>query len=427
MTTSFSSQKFSDEILKQARQTNLPTSIELEWRKNLDLTKINNPLELNADVLDKSLAECPPPHLVNKEWQEKIGENALYRGRFHIPNIFVEYDFDNQPRAKSNEQDHICELGNSYRVKKYRIDSQPPIGKLSGHLNPFRVDGLSGFHRYGAQANIGQRSYFYDLYDFTSPYWESVARNITNHHLDPALSQNKHDLLKETINAVENSIIEKNPDAINNLVELIAADKPSEIRKWIKDKAYNGAGVYPQFRTFGSKGSGQHTLKYCVETELGFPKMGHDGRSEEEMKTQGYIVYTGNCGDVLRGWGSGIYRSKKYRIPAWIIGYSATRVDNLQEFRENFIEQFLAYKEGMIKFAYDLFCEDGECEKDMEEILGMIDQDQFPIKLAGFLPQYRKPDPKSEGRPTEIGLVDVYGQTLTFDPKGKCLTQTDNM
>ena len=60
MTTSFS-QKFSDEILKQARQTNLPTSIELEWRKNLDLTKINNPLELNADVLDQSLAECPPP------------------------------------------------------------------------------------------------------------------------------------------------------------------------------------------------------------------------------------------------------------------------------------------------------------------------------------------------------------------------------
>ena len=34
----------------------------------------------------------------------------------------------------------------------------------------------------------------------------------------------------------------------------------------------------------------------------------------------------------------------------------------------------------------------------MEEILDMIDQDEFPIKLAGFLPQYRKPDPKSEGR-----------------------------
>ena len=423
MTATISSQEL-DRLARLAGERTIPLHIESEWTAQLQLDSINNVLELNAELLEESLRTALPPHLGNVEWKEKIGDNATYRGRYQIPHIFLRYDADNdQPRAKSNDQDHINELSNSYRVQGYRLECQPPVGKMCGASNPFHVSGLSGFHRFGATSNIGQKSNFYDIYDFASPYFEIVARNITNHHLNPALSQNKHDVLKEVLNAIESDVIEKNADAISKLVEDIASDKPSETRKWIKEKAFKGAGVYPQFRTFGSKGNGQHTLKYCVETELKFPKMGFEGRTDQEMKKQGYIVYTGNCGDVLRGWGAGIYRAKKYGIPVWILGYSANRVDSLVDFRENFIDQFLDYKEAMIRFAFDLFCEEGECDKEMEEILDMLDQDVFPVKLAGFLPQYRKPDNTKGGRPTEVGLVDVYGNTLKFNPTGKCLTQ----
>ena len=51
-----------------------------------------------------------------------------------------------------------------------------------------------------------------------------------------------------------------------------------------------------------------------------------------------------------------------------------------------------------------------------------IDEDKFPVKLAGFLPQWVRPNDQNHGKPSEIGLVDVQGNTLTFDPKGQCLT-----
>jgi hypothetical protein len=46
------------------------------------------------------------------------------------------------------------------------------------------------------------------------------------------------------------------------------------------------------------------------------------------------------------------------------------------------------------------------------------------VKLAGFMGQYTKPNPNANGRPTEEGLVDMYGEKVKFDPDGNCLTLT---
>ena len=47
------------------------------------------------------------------------------------------------------------------------------------------------------------------------------------------------------------------------------------------------------------------------------------------------------------------------------------------------------------------------------------------------MPQHSKDDPKSGGAPTERGIVDMYGNTIVFDPTGEktgmmrdCLTLT---
>ena len=38
-----------------------------------------------------------------------------------------------------------------------------------------------------------------------------------------------------------------------------------------------------------------------------------------------------------------------------------------------------------------------------------FNEDNFPIRIGGFLPQYTKPNPNDNGAPTEYTLVDVNG------------------
>ena len=84
-------------------------------------------------------------------------------------------------------------------------------------------------------------------------------------------------------------------------------------------------------------------------------------------------------------------------------------------FREEWIQEFVECKENVIAFAYNIFHDD---DKEIFEIIDGIDEDKFQIKFGGFLPQHSQVDPKSGGAPTERGIVDMYGNTIVFDPTG---------
>ena len=157
--------------------------------------------------------------------------------------------------------------------------------------------------------------------------------------------------------------------------------------------------------------------------------MGFQGRTDNDgqaMKNQGYILYSAECGDVLRGWGAGLYHATLWNLPVWLVGYSPNRVNDVKEYRENFIEEFVDYKEMLIRWAFKV---SGSDLSDIDEMLDSIDEKTFDIKLAGFYPQYVKPDPNHGGNPTEMGIVDVYGKTLysdasEFNPNADCLSLT---
>ena len=72
-----------DPILAAARIKKMPVEIDLEWVK--DLRGTENTLELDEDLLDKSLDPSQggvlPPHLGNDEWKNFIGDNATFLGR----------------------------------------------------------------------------------------------------------------------------------------------------------------------------------------------------------------------------------------------------------------------------------------------------------------------------------------------------------
>ena len=425
-------------LKKAIRVKKIPVEIDLEWVK--DLKGIENTLELNEDLLDKSLdpslGGILPPHLGNEEWKKFIGDNAEYLGRYQIPNKYVSFNADEvQPRAKALDHDHRLDLKISFNAQGYKLDAPCPVATTTKDLNKYSVKGLSGFHRYSVLTDkdtginaVRQDSYFYDLYKFDTPLYEVIARNITNHHNNPAKSLTKKDLVKEVSNAIEANLIERDVVAIEQFVNAIASDKPAYWRNDIAKLGFAKAGVTPQFRSYSTKGDNKFTLSYAIQNEHNLVRMGVEGRSDKELLSQGYILFCAHRGDAVGAWLKGIYRAGQLGLPIWFIGYAANLEDNLEEFRSEWIEEFVTCKENVITFAYNLFHDD---DKETFEIIDKLDEDKFQIRLGGFMPQYSKVDPKSGGAPTERGIVDMYGNTIVFDPTGEktgmmsdCLTLT---
>lgn len=363
----------------------------------------NNPLGLTEEIVQQSLEECPPVDY----------QGSTHIGRYLIPRSFVRYNLTDQPRDKGNETDHVNDLVNNFETIGYRVSSLPPIVSFDdGDNSAAKLKALSGFNRSEALDRVGQDLYVFDLYDFESKYWEIVARNQSNHHSNPQLSQKWTDYQKEVCNAVEEGIISATSADIDKFVDLIAADKTSKTRLKIKKSCYNTCQVFPNFRTYNSLGAGKNTLNGFIKNN-GFAKQGVEGRTDEELKKQGYIVYCAGNGDNKSTWMRAIYHGTRLGLPVWIFGYATNRVDDLQKFREEYIEEFNELKSVLLQFAFNT-TEEGE--------VSSIDEETFPVKLAGFLAQYVKPNPQDKGRPTEEGLVDVYGNRIKFDFDGDCLT-----
>ena len=418
-----------ENLVKEAKERKLPIDIELSWHK--DLKGSDNSLKLNSDVLEKSLdpreGGVLPPHLGNEEWKKFIGKNATYLGRFQVPNQYVSYDGTKvQPRVKILDHDHRLDLKVSFNSQGYKLNAPCPIATTTQDLNRFTVRGLSGFHRYSVFTDkdkgnnaVYQGSYFYDIYEFKTPLHEVIARNITNHHNDPKKSQTKADLKKEVVNAIDAKIIENNPQAIDEFVSMIASDKPAYWRNDIAKAGYEAAKVTPQFRSYSTKGDHKFTLSYAIKNELGLVRMGVENRSDEELLAQGYALFCAHQGDAVGAWAKGIYRAAQLNLPIWIIGYAPNLpTDGLETFRSDWIEDFVKYKEQVITFAYNLYHDDDKETVDIikdEEVF----TDKFQIRLAGFMPQHSKVDPKSGGAPTEKGIVNVYGKTIEFNPVGE--------
>ena len=384
-------------------KTYIPLEVQLVWDKIAQTC--SNPLGLTQETVEESLKTAPAIEY----------EGATYLGRYLIARQFIRYDVEEQPRDKSNDADHVNNLVNNFEAIGYRLDAQPPIaGVDSNDLNTTKRKGLSGYNRNEALDRLGQELYIFDLYDFDSLYWEIVARNQSNHHSNPQMSQTIQDYIKEVCNAVKREVISGTADAIDAFVDAIATDKTAKARKKIKVSCYNNCNVFPNFRTYNSTGAGKNTLNGFIGDNQ-FAKQGVEGRTDSELIAEGYITYCAGNGDNKSTWMRALYHGTRLSLPVWIFGYAPNRVDDLKKYREDFIVDFNELKEVMIQFAFNTVEEGQE---------SVIDEDNFPVKLAGFLPQYVKPNPEDLGRPTELGLVDVNGNRIKFDPDGDCLTLT---
>ena len=381
-------------------------STEMSWLKVAKTCA--NPLGLTDETVQESLKLCPP----------ETYRGGTFLGRYIIPDSFVRYNPEEQPRDKSNDADHVNDLVNSYEVQGYLVSAHPPIVSFDEQsMDANQLRGQSGFNRKESREKFGQELAIYDVYEWESRYHEVIARNQANHHQNPQLSQTKHDYLKEVCNAVitdqnPGGVIPADADEISKFVDLIASDKTSKIRNWIKKTALNNCQVYPNFRTYNSTGTGKDTLKGFLVSQK-YPRQGIEGRDDKALQEQGCITYCAGNGDNMQAWARGIQHGTNKDLTVWIFGYAPNRVPDLDQFRKDWIEDFNNIKQTYITFASNI-AEDGGSI--------VVDEDIFPVKFAGFLPQYVKPDPKAHGKPTENTLVDVNGVKVKFDPDGDCLT-----
>ena len=185
---------------------------------------------------------------------------------------------------------------------------------------------------------------------------------MSNHHSNPQLDQKIPDYVKEVVNAKERGLIENTKTAIDDFVDVIAADRTPNQRTRIKKASYSQCEVFSNFRTYNSTGHGKNTLNGFISSN-GFAKQGIDERTAKEIKKQGYIVYCSGKGNNKSVWMRAITNSVKYGVPVYVIGYSQNRVDDLEKFRNDFITDWNDQKEILVKFAENLFDDCGEFDE----------------------------------------------------------------
>ena len=91
----------------------------------------------------------------------------------------------------------------------------------------------------------------------------------------------------------------------------------------------------------------------------GLPAAGIEGRTDEELLKQGYILYCAGNGGNKATWMRAIVHGTRLGLPVLVLGYAPTRQSDLRQFRIDYIEEFNETKESPIHedFSYASFSE----------------------------------------------------------------------
>ena len=133
-----------------------------------DLTNQSDSLIKQCKIVWKS---CPPI----------VYEGGTFAFKIFI-DTFVRYNPEDQPRDKSNDPNHVNELANGFEVDGYLIKNCPPFASLETEsVDPNHLRGQSGFNRSSRlnfRAKFGQEIAIYDVYEWSSRYWELLQEML---------------------------------------------------------------------------------------------------------------------------------------------------------------------------------------------------------------------------------------------------------
>lgn len=353
-------------------------------------------MKVHFDIeLSKKL--CPPVDPVDK-FGRKIGR---WVKRIVIPRNEVTYELDQNPRVHNIKPENVTRIRDSFEVNGW-IPTEYPSGIMVDPQDKNRYIGLSGFNRDAAADSLEWTHMIYDVYEFEKPLDKRKFRSVSNHHKTPHCDMTKADIHKEVCEAIKHKEIPKHEKAIEELIEILAADKTEAVRKNILKNVMLSNGGSDNIRAYHNS-KGTNSLETVAE-ELNLPWKG-DRRFAETGKL-GYIISNDTQKTTLYDAKklSKSYNWKNVEFRAYIEDPKETPA--IYEQRETWEKNYKEFLRTDAEFVQTVMKRCGfEC--DITTILK-----NYPFSFKGFVPQVITPNPTNGGAPMEQTVVNAKGNPV---------------
>lgn len=356
---------------------------------------MNNQIQIVFDV-NRSLKANPPKYDVNLG----IRHVAREAGKLSDLITVTAKGVSLQPREKTID-DKQFNLKHSYTVNGVMYEKEVMVAEL-------RKDGkkelISGFGRLHALQEMGVDTYFYDVVEFTTPFWKTVWKrrfNVSRDHIGQGTPQTEASYLKGLIELKSDEQFKcTGPGgdiAVLEALEIMSDGQLTEAKK---------RTLLRKFRKNNSKYASTVAMNKvdanAAAKKLGLPTSGYvQDLSSDVYGQSGFVCRNGGkiIGEVM-SWAK-LYLD--YKIPVSIVAYVEHTDLNETKIRD-----------ARVSFEKTL-------ERVLEQYIEPIFKEEFHnmFKFEGFLAQICGPDPDQGGRPKERGLVDVDGNIIYEMVDGK--------
>ena len=344
-----------------------------------------------------SMKLCPPKNPTDKHGKQ-IGR---WVKRVILDRSLVSFNIDENPRVHNIKPENVVKIRDSFEVNGWIITEQPS-GIMVDPQDKSRFVGLSGFNRNEAASALEWTHMIYDVYEFDTPLNIRKFRSISNHHNTPHADMTKADIIKEVVAAIRSKEIPNEEGAIEELVDILAADKTDNVKKTIFKNVIQAQGGSDNIRAYHNS-KGENSLEK-VAIQLNLPWKG-DARFSQTGKL-GYIISNDTQKTTLFDAKklSREYNWKNVEFRAHIEEPKETPAIYAQ--RETWEKNYKDFLRTDAEFVQAVMARCGfKC--DIDTILK-----NYPFTFNGFVPQVITPDEKKGGAPTEETVVNWQGKPI---------------
>ena len=326
-----------------------------------------------------------------------LPKGAHFVKRVILPRDQVFYLLENQNRVLNVVQDDVSNIKTSFLVNGWIHTEYPPI-IVEDPNRPNMYLGIVGFNRNAAADAVGSSEMIYDIYKFDTPLAKRLCKSKTNYNRTPSSPNTKDDLIFQTLQAIEYKEISNTDDEIKWFIDEVAGDKSPTERKNIFKKVRENKSCFSNIMTYHSGQGVNSTIEAAKKLNIACKGDGNHGASGRLGYIPPYPNPTTNFRDakkLIKKYG---YQDIDFHfhIPeasGQLPVLNQQRAARIESFNKSVLEEAEWIQTVMKKLGHQV---------DVERIVEVL-----PYKAKGFLPQYKNPDPKRGGLPTETDVVNL--------------------
>lgn len=335
--------------------------------------------------------------LCKPELRPDVPKGATFVERIIAPRNKVAYILENQNRVLNVVQSDVTNLKTSFLVNGWVHSEYPPMAMEDEDRKGMYL-GLSGFNRDAAAEELGSDEMMYDVYKFDTPLIKRLTKNKSNLIRTPRSPNTKEDLIFQTLQAIEYKEISNTDDEIKWFIDEIAADKSVSERKNIFKKVRENKSSFSNILTYHSRKGINSTMEAAKKLKIAC-------KGDENITSSGKLGYIPPYANPTTNFRDAKKLIKKHGFQDiefhFYIPEASGDAEVLKQQRVNTIRIFKTAVREEAEWIQTIMEKLGHTHE-LDEIINVL-----PYKAKGFLPQYKNPDPKKGGLPTETDVVSL--------------------